>query len=63
MNGSITVDGVISPYFYTRPNLIIDTKDAGTETPVKVAYTEADGCKRNGGFILNIVSKYRMCYY
>ena len=44
-------------------NLIIDTKDAGTETPVKVTYTEADGCKRNGGFTFNIVGKSRICYF
>ena len=57
VNGSITVNGVVSPYFYTRPNLIIDTKKAGTKTPVKVTFTETGGCKRTGGFTLNIVSK------
>ena len=57
LNGSIKVNGVVSRYKNTAQ--VIDTKKAGTKTQVKVTYTEAGGCKRTGGFTLNIVGKYQ----
>ena len=61
LDGSITANGLVSRYTHTVQ--VIDTKKAGSKTQVKVTYTEAGGCKRTGGFTLNIVGKSRICYY